>query len=340
MSRRSFRDELQPIIRKQYYYIILFFIGYFIGSITFYLLFSNENNIDQSIRFFMRFIDLIIYILVLTIIVTIILGFIIRKIAIIKSILDDEKRKLNNEIYGEIKFPFYKESFLIARIKNSGIQSLIFKIGDKETTHGCIYTVINHSNTKGFLKKNQDKLNIKIGRFNKKLNIEEKFFAFKSWVQGIAELKIDSLVIQGEIEIYGTLEDRVSSFLFENLIEMEEKFIYDYLDYLEKKIKKANSESYLIASLLPLIKYLIKNEPIKTNEIFKFLINEIGFPIEYFYINREEFKYSYIGRILSNIERYYDIKCKLIPDNSSLNEARRINKEFNIFLEKKDLKSE
>lgn len=91
-----------------------------------------------------------------------------------------------------------------------------------------------------------------------KLDPEEKFKAFKSWVAGIAEAGYDAFRIQGEIEQQAHLQYPIQDRLMRFVARAYPEFIYDYLAKIEKECvyEGAKHESSLIANLIPLLKNL------------------------------------------------------------------------------------
>ena len=87
------------------------------------------------------------------------------------------------------------------------------------------------------------------------LTPEEKFKALKSWAAGIADLGINALQVQSEIENAADLAYPMIGKLFRFITKADSKFIYRYLSKIERecKFEGTNHKSSLIANLLPIL---------------------------------------------------------------------------------------
>jgi hypothetical protein len=69
------------------------------------------------------------------------------------------------------------------------------------------------------------------------LNVDEKWFAFKSWVQGIAEAGMDALYLQHELDGLAKGGLPIVEFLYQNLMLTDASFIPQYLEKIEKECR-------------------------------------------------------------------------------------------------------
>jgi hypothetical protein len=155
------------------------------------------------------------------------------------------------------KFPFIGDNiFLIAHIDPESLkQYLEFIILGKNGINieykdelECIHTAITQISYDEYEKLMQDPeskqdfinkvFNIKSTEiFDVNLSFDDKFFAFKSWVQGIAEAGMDALLVQSEIENSLSQQMPISQFLCKNLIFANPSFIPEFLVRIEKECR-------------------------------------------------------------------------------------------------------
>jgi len=150
-----------------------------------------------------------------------------------------------------VKYPFiYKDVFLIAEVdKYSGNQWLVMRKIDPRTLRvlledriQCIHTAITTIETEEFEARVSDEnfekemLNIRSseGTQEVRLDPEEKFFAFRSWVAGIAEAGVNAITIQSDIEQYGHLFYPIANRIFNFLLKAKTTFIKDFLLRMER----------------------------------------------------------------------------------------------------------
>jgi hypothetical protein len=69
------------------------------------------------------------------------------------------------------------------------------------------------------------------------LNVDEKFFAFRSWVQGIAEAGMDALYLQNDLDDIARGSLPIVEFLCRNLIRIDSSFIPQYLSKIERECR-------------------------------------------------------------------------------------------------------
>jgi hypothetical protein len=115
----------------------------------------------------------------------------------------------------------------------------------------CIHTVINQNRfdkLKNLSNEKREEIKETTDQWvidSQNLNLNEKWFALKSWVQGIAETGMDALQLQGDIDVrtsywQGDIEKIVeynlpiAQFLFRNLIKIDLSFLPEYLRKIEK----------------------------------------------------------------------------------------------------------
>lgn len=151
-----------------------------------------------------------------------------------------------------VGFPFvYDDIFLIAEVdKNSGQQWLIMRKIDLkynrtllEDRIQCIHATITTLTVDNFEDKvskveelEKDMLNLRSseGAPEIRLTPEERFFALKSWVQGIAEAGVNAVTIQEDIEHLAHLFNPIGKRLFNFLLKAKIDFIQAFLAQMER----------------------------------------------------------------------------------------------------------
>ncbi len=103
-------------------------------------------------------------------------------------------------------------------------------------------------------------LNIRTSENLKEINLspDEKFFAFKSWAQGIAEAGLNTFKIQGDIDSELDFLYPISLFLMHFLVKIDSDFIHRFLFLIEKDCRfegKAHDAS-IISNLIPLVEMI------------------------------------------------------------------------------------
>jgi Leucine-rich repeat (LRR) protein len=105
-------------------------------------------------------------------------------------------------------------------------------------------------------------LNIRSSENLKEINLssDEKFFAFKSWAQGITEVGLNIFKIQAEIDTELDLDFiyPISLFLMHFLVQIDSDFILQFLFLIEKECMfegKAHKTS-IISNLIPLVEMI------------------------------------------------------------------------------------
>lgn len=148
------------------------------------------------------------------------------------------------------KYSFiYEDVFLIAEINPlSGRQFLIMqKVNPKdgrillEDRIQCIHTAIIDLSPEDLEQQvdadefEENLLQIRSSENNREvdLEIDEKFFAFKSWVQGIAEAGIAAITIQTDIEQYAHLMTPIANRIFNFLLHAKLDFIEEFVAQME-----------------------------------------------------------------------------------------------------------
>ena len=152
----------------------------------------------------------------------------------------------------EAEFPFmYADINLVARVdKNTGKQWLVMQKIDSnsksilfEEKIECIHTAVltipvpefegRSSNDEIY----EETLKIRSTEYLSEVNLnkEEKFFALKSWIEGIAQIGFNSISIQTEIEKYNKLLMPISHRLFRFVALAHPEIIEDYLIFTEKQ---------------------------------------------------------------------------------------------------------
>ncbi|MHA1729276.1 MAG: hypothetical protein ACTSWY_11165, partial [Promethearchaeota archaeon] len=133
------------------------------------------------------------------------------------------------------------------------IQKINPKTGDVELEDQiyCIHTAVTDVSPEEFNRYQEDldyaekfdnktlKIRSSEGLNLKKINLtaEDRLFALRSWVQGIAEAGMDAFKLQGEIDRVANLQYPILDFLMRFLIKAdpESDFIFDYLQKIEKE---------------------------------------------------------------------------------------------------------
>jgi len=209
----------------------------------------------------------------------------------------------------EEKFPFvYKNIFLIARVnEKSGKQELVIQELDPNTNAvlaedriQCIHTAVIDINVSEFQGMVYD-LDAREDLYKKTLQIRstenlmeinltstEKFFALRSWVQGIAEAGLDAISIQGEIDKVANLQYPISSFLLRFLLNVKKDL---FPIYIEKIIKNCRYEGglhkpCLIANLIPVLDWILNSSELSKNWFIydeKSFLNKIDEYLEYIF---------------------------------------------------------
>jgi hypothetical protein len=130
--------------------------------------------------------------------------------------------RVSYEEYAElIENPESQHYILNTKIKNQIVEKSIIKLNNQSAEN---IAKLNHKIDDSF-----DDVN--------KLDIDEKFFAFKSWVQGIAEAGVDALYLQTEIDksMQGSIP--IAQFLCKNLMKIDNSFLIQYIDKIERECK-------------------------------------------------------------------------------------------------------
>lgn len=178
-----------------------------------------------------------------------------------------------------VKYKYvYDDVFLIAEIDpNSGQQWLIMRKVDPRTLRvlledriQCIHTGITTIKPEDFEDRvadedfEEDMLNIRSSERAQEihLQIDEKFFAFKSWVQGIAEAGVNSITIQRDIEQYAHLMNPIANRLFNFLLRAKTDFIMAFLVQMERdcRLDGEYHKPSINANLMKLLDIMILEE--------------------------------------------------------------------------------
>lgn len=151
-----------------------------------------------------------------------------------------------------VKYPFiYDDIFLIAEVeKSTGKQWLVMQKVEQRTGRvlledriRCIHTAVTDINIDEFEERIQDDefetdmLKIRSSENLREVNlaIEEKFFAFKSWTEGIAEAGMNAISIQENIERFGNLIHPIANRLFKFLLKAKATFLMNFLEKIERE---------------------------------------------------------------------------------------------------------
>lgn len=164
------------------------------------------------------------------------------------------------------EFEFIYNTFLAAEMNSEGKQRLLVLNEEKKIINSlsCIHTAIGSIPVENFLQDSNQDINKKIKKMyvdatstekNQKaiedLTLNEKFFAFKSWVQGIAESGIESFYLQSELEQMAKFYHPISTFLIQSLIKINKDFFGIYIEFVAKKcqFEGAYHKSSIISNL-------------------------------------------------------------------------------------------
>jgi hypothetical protein len=178
-----------------------------------------------------------------------------------------------------VKYKYvYDDVFLIAEIDpNSGKQWLIMRKIEPRTLrvlledrihciHTAVTTIAPHEFEKRVSEENfaEDMLKIRSTEQLREIQLEldDKFFAFKSWVAGIAESGVHSITIQSEIEQYGHLFHPIANRLFNFLLRAKTDFIKQFLIQMERECRLDGEyhKPSIHANLLKLLPIMILEE--------------------------------------------------------------------------------
>lgn len=156
-----------------------------------------------------------------------------------------------NSDFLSAKYPFiFDDIYLIAQVnKSTGRQMLIMQKIDQRTNRvlledriECIHTAITNITLEEFEDKvaeegfEEEMLNLRSSENVRRIELvpEEKFFAFNSWVQGIAEAGVNAVSIQENIEHYAHLANPISRRLFNFLLRSKIEFVQEFLSQIER----------------------------------------------------------------------------------------------------------
>ena len=144
----------------------------------------------------------------------------------------------------------FDDVFLIARVdKISGKQWLVMQKIDPRTNFvlmedriQCIHTAITTIDLADFQDTVSDEgfqesvlyLRSSEGVNPIELSIEDQIFAFKSWVEGIANAGTNAITIQEDIERFASLHTPISRPIFNFLLKAKTEFIVHFLEKIKK----------------------------------------------------------------------------------------------------------
>jgi hypothetical protein len=183
-----------------------------------------------------------------------------------------------------VKYPFiYDDVFLIAEVdKSSGNQWLVMQKVEPRTLRvlledriQCIHTAITtidpeeyeaKVNTENF-EESMLKIRSSEGLREIQLDPEEKFFAFRSWVAGIAEAGVNAITIQSNIEQFGQLFYPIANRIFNFLLKAKAAFIQDFLVRMEKDFFYEGEyyQPSINANLIKLLDIIVLEENVAWN---------------------------------------------------------------------------
>jgi hypothetical protein len=167
-----------------------------------------------------------------------------------------------------------------------------------------------------------------------KLELDEKFFAFKSWVEGIAEAGFGALQLQGELDRLTDKSIPIAQFLWRNLLRLDPALLINFILLIERecKVEGEYHKSSILANLealssimdgdndevrdlnrIPFEKFpLLNNEDSDSLADFLLLMAELGCN----FYDIEEYLWTYmirnnpsiITRFLKRVQRKHAVK--------------------------------
>jgi len=218
----------------------------------------------------------------------------------------------------EFDYPFiYDDVFLTALInEKTNKQFLVLKQIDLKTGEVikrfylyCIHTAIYNTNIEDLIKYNTEDLVIRsfeiVSLENRNneifLSLEERIFAFKSWVEGISNFGIKSLEIQSEIENYYRFIVPISSFLLKSLSLIKEEFFYEFVNFINKQsvYENVKSQSYIDANFITILQSIDDNSEILTDDKYEKLKYAICIlkPSIFVFFEKDNYK-SYLRKLI------------------------------------------
>ncbi|MBD3353097.1 MAG: hypothetical protein GF364_16570 [Candidatus Lokiarchaeota archaeon] len=246
-------------------------------------------------------------------------------------------------------FPFIRDNIELCAEVNiqTGKQVLVARkfypktgntqIKDKLT---CIHTAVTSITPEEFsaLKKSPDKqkklykktLKIRSTENLREINLspDEKFKAFRSWVQGIAESGYNAFAIQENIDLALGQVAPIAKFLFRFIVKAIPDFMLEFFQKLELECKfngKWHTPS-LLGNIIPFIPYIKKN---KTHlEMFM----EMDFPLQVYNLDAR-IRHLYISKHANAvIERLDELRVEFLKGMVSPHELRQELKGIELFI--------
>lgn len=166
---------------------------------------------------------------------------------------------MNPIVIKEKKFPFYKDTFLSAIISIRNKKYLKISYDDGKTKESkflyCIHSKLYDTNLENIMMTDKIQIQSEVSKMKTSreeifLNKDEDFFALVSWVEGIAENGLESLLIQKTIES-NTTTLPISGFIFRFLSKYYDEILDIFLENIaeECKIDGKWHEASLIANI-------------------------------------------------------------------------------------------
>jgi hypothetical protein len=251
----------------------------------------------------------------------------------------------DQEYYAQYSF-IYDDIKLCAEVNSNGRQNLIMKHLDKNgdllfsDKIPCIHTAIvdiHADKLQSTLSEDDGIKNILNARsiddlHEVDLSNDEKFKAFKSWVAGIAEAGVNSIVIQQEIEEYAKFMYPIMNFILGFLVKAKPEFFEIFLENVEKQCKYNGTihKSSLWANLLPFIQFINNNcdETIENQfkEINRGILSIASDIYSNYFIKEIEIKSGY----MSGIKYFHDDSWDLEGTNVKFMERAK-NGKWNVY---------
>ncbi len=197
----------------------------------------------------------------------------------------------------QARYPFIRNDiFIIAEVNGTtGRQRVLLEHIDPKTNEilhedsiNCIHVnvcdipVADLGNQN--VQENLEEISVQIRSSKKLTEIRltplERFNALKSWTAGIAEAGIDAFRLQDQIDVTAKLQKPITIIFLKFLIKVDFNFIFQYLGNIEqiKRHTDTNIDSFLIASLIPVLEALISweyDEGLKKSDEFFGIVDRI-----------------------------------------------------------------
>lgn len=126
-----------------------------------------------------------------------------------------------------------------------------------------------------------------------KLNPEESFTAFKSWVQGISEFGLGSIEIQTTIDQIGKFDERIRNFLVKGLMKISDEILNDQIEYVKGICRnfKVWDKKTTISNFIPILDIIYQKFFNGLNWVNLFAkIHKLDLPVDVFLVKEEYFQ--------------------------------------------------